>query len=399
MKHLTTLAAFVLLGCAGTSLRTAATTPHRAPMTTRAPGPNEVARVLTSFRGATFVQFGDRTLGRVSTWSDGTVSTDWRTATAPIGAAPIEQTLNVLTSDGEVVQLGDTLPEAPRPEFRVEGSVDVAVGFHWLPCALLGSGAVRCPMESHLGQGAVAEAVYNSLGPLQHIYSATSCGLRTDDTLVCATGEDGPPTVVAEHVLDASLVSDGGWSASGCAVLGDHTVHCWGSNLVGRRGGDDGARVPGLDHIVRVACSHDKSCALRDDGIAFCWGQNFGPDFVEATRSMPRCATETRRVELEPCPPVPPEGDDVRGRMRFNDQRPGGGPEQVVLFPHTAPCLEPGQTAHTSVPTTLTVASDIVDLVAGDGFLWLIRSNRRLVLVRGEDAREITISAVPNRPH
>ncbi len=71
-------------------------------------------------------------------------------------------------------------------------------------------------------------------------------------------------------------VSLGGRHA--CAILGDRTVQCWGSNRFGQLG--DGTKtdrptpiaVEGLDGTSHLALGVAYSCALRLDGTARCWG-------------------------------------------------------------------------------------------------------------------------------
>lgn len=65
-----------------------------------------------------------------------------------------------------------------------------------------------------------------------------------------------------------------------CAVREDGTVWCWGNNESGQLG--DGStlvrphavRVVGLDDAVAVAAGSGHTCALRRDGTAVCWGRN-----------------------------------------------------------------------------------------------------------------------------
>jgi hypothetical protein len=63
-----------------------------------------------------------------------------------------------------------------------------------------------------------------------------------------------------------------------CALLGDGTVSCWGSNGTGQLG--DGTQtdrltpvqVVGLTDAVAIAAGSNHSCALHGDGTVSCWG-------------------------------------------------------------------------------------------------------------------------------
>ena len=66
-----------------------------------------------------------------------------------------------------------------------------------------------------------------------------------------------------------------------CAVLDDGTVRCWGNNSHGEAG--DGTTttpkkfpvaVSNLTNIVSVTAGASHTCAMRADGIVWCWGDN-----------------------------------------------------------------------------------------------------------------------------
>src|SRR5690606_16457937 len=86
--------------------------------------------------------------------------------------------------------------------------------------------------------------------------------------------------VLVEDVVSARAVVAG--SQHSCALLMDGTVRCWGSNEHGQVGDGGmenrltGTQVPGLSNVVAIASSASAThtCAIRDDGTVWCWGQN-----------------------------------------------------------------------------------------------------------------------------
>jgi alpha-tubulin suppressor-like RCC1 family protein len=80
--------------------------------------------------------------------------------------------------------------------------------------------------------------------------------------------------------------------SSGCAVLANGGVSCWGTNEFGQLGTgqvDDNlhvpAAVPGLSDVVSVAMQRDFACALTGAGNVKCWGSNGGSWLGDGTTS------------------------------------------------------------------------------------------------------------------
>lgn len=66
-----------------------------------------------------------------------------------------------------------------------------------------------------------------------------------------------------------------------CAVRGDGSVWCWGSNTAGDCGSLElpenvlaPVRVPGVDDAVRIAAGYHHACALHRAGGVTCWGSS-----------------------------------------------------------------------------------------------------------------------------
>jgi alpha-tubulin suppressor-like RCC1 family protein len=74
-----------------------------------------------------------------------------------------------------------------------------------------------------------------------------------------------------------------------CAVNGDGTLRCWGSNQYGQLG--DGTttdrsspvRVTNLSNVISVAAGATHTCALRANGIVSCWGNNANGELGDGT--------------------------------------------------------------------------------------------------------------------
>lgn len=89
-------------------------------------------------------------------------------------------------------------------------------------------------------------------------------------------GSDINPVLVS-GISGAIAVSAG--SEHACAVMGDHSVRCWGRNFDGQLGNgsttDSGipVAVSGLQAMA-IAAGYSHTCAVATDGTARCWGKN-----------------------------------------------------------------------------------------------------------------------------
>lgn len=169
-----------------------------------------------------------------------------------------------MNSQGQVGN--DRLMTELRPvqALDVSSAVRVAAGQSH-SCAVLSTGRVRC-------------------------WGANTAGQIGDGTT-----ERRMRAVLVEDVVSARAVVAG--SQHSCALLMDGTVRCWGSNEHGQVGDGGmenrltGTQVPGLSNVVAIASSASAThtCAIRDDGTVWCWGQNqFGQigDGTDVTRRM-----------------------------------------------------------------------------------------------------------------
>ena len=97
------------------------------------------------------------------------------------------------------------------------------------------------------------------------------------------TVSDGTHTSAALRIVVSSVVatqvSAGGFQT--CALRSDGTVECWGSDSSGQLGNGNPLTnsstpviVSGLTNVTQIAAGKYHTCALRNDGTVWCWGEN-----------------------------------------------------------------------------------------------------------------------------
>ena len=90
------------------------------------------------------------------------------------------------------------------------------------------------------------------------------CGLSAAGVVYCSA----PGNTLAPLNTTMSFLSI---SAGACGVSSDRRVACWGAGF------GDGLTpvvIPGLDNVARVGAGGSHACAVREDGNAFCWGED-----------------------------------------------------------------------------------------------------------------------------
>jgi len=187
-------------------------------------------------------------------------------------------------------------------------------------CALLAGGTVNCwgyNTKGQLGDGATT----NSSIPVQvkdaagtglltnvtqiSVGRLHACALLRDQTVECwganyygqlgngATTQRAIPVQVKDEagtgrLSNVTQISAGGFHT--CALLGDHTVECWGDNHLGQLGNGttvgssmplqvkDAAGTGTLSNVTQIsAAGHEAgfhTCALLSDRTVECWGFN-----------------------------------------------------------------------------------------------------------------------------
>jgi alpha-tubulin suppressor-like RCC1 family protein len=121
-----------------------------------------------------------------------------------------------------------------------------------------------------------------------------TCAVRADATLWCwganflgqlgtggTTGNDVPQQVTSPAADGWASVSAGGQDT--CAVRADGTLWCWGANINGALGlGTTTGQslpqqvtTPASTGWARVSMGGGHTCAIRGDATLWCWGSNF----------------------------------------------------------------------------------------------------------------------------
>ncbi len=152
--------------------------------------------------------------------------------------------------DGEIADLLEATPE-PHQVVGIENAVAVSAGGQF-SCAVLETGAVKCwgyDGEGQLGDG--------------------------------KSSVENPFPVSVLNVSGATAVAAGAYHA--CALIGDGSVRCWGSDGYGDLGNEPtsgsvstAVSVAGLDDATAVSTGYDHTCVLRQGGVVECWGETYG---------------------------------------------------------------------------------------------------------------------------
>jgi alpha-tubulin suppressor-like RCC1 family protein len=175
-------------------------------------------------------------------------------------------------------------------------------------CAITSIGTVYCWGDNSAGQLGDDNVPHDSLvavpvsaagdlaGPAIQVDAgdAHTCALDVDGIAYCwgrngdgqlGTGSttDAPAPAVVGSLTDRTLVKIATGAQHSCAIDDDGAAWCWGDNSVGQLG------VPGLapastspvrvstvggmtDPVVDIAAGGDTTCAVTDHGAAYCWG-------------------------------------------------------------------------------------------------------------------------------
>ena len=190
--------------------------------------------------------------------------------------------------------------DPPGPVDGLGGAVAISVGFDHA-CALMQDTTVQCWGNVLYANLAVDASVASPLpvarpGTLQREggggWTGSTCALSSDGTVSCwgenAYGEVGngvvgtaQPTPVTVPGLNGvtSIAAGAGYV---CAVLGNGTAACWGSNQQGLGVLGNGTTmdsptpvpVSGLTNVAGIAPGTDHACAQMTDGTFACWGDN-----------------------------------------------------------------------------------------------------------------------------
>ena len=200
--------------------------------------------------------------------------------------------LGSTASTGEPTFVGEigALEVAAGGPLRVEG---VSESF---TCALLNNGQVVCWGAG--GAGQLGREIASSATPLPvllgvdvvDIDSGTgdACAVTAAGSVWCWGVKYGVEPVELPGLADITQVEVG--SRHICALSQSRGVVCTGDNYDGRLGDGVGtdvrfpSKVAEMDDAVSVTAAAQATCAIREDGTAWCWGR--GPA-IEATEPAP----------------------------------------------------------------------------------------------------------------
>jgi alpha-tubulin suppressor-like RCC1 family protein len=165
-------------------------------------------------------------------------------------------------------------------------------------CAIRKDGTAWCwghNDSGQLGDGTATDQLVPSpvamLTDLTAITAGTnhSCALNTKGTVSCwgsnSDGQLGDGTVGggSRSPVQVTPLSNAAGIVTGdshsCALLGDHTVSCWGANDAGQLGasgnGPHGTPLSlGLGDVRVIAAGGSTTCAIDGGGALWCWGLN-----------------------------------------------------------------------------------------------------------------------------
>ena len=168
-------------------------------------------------------------------------------------------------------------------------------------CALTNAGAAKCwgaNWTGQLGDNSTEDRLtpVNVLGLSSGIAALaasteTTCALTILGSMKCwggnSVGQYGNNSAISNSApvdinnisFVATAIAAG--NAHTCAILGDGTIKCWGSNANGKLGGTDVARrstpmdVNGLSSgVLALDAGRSHSCAIVTGGLVKCWGSN-----------------------------------------------------------------------------------------------------------------------------
>jgi alpha-tubulin suppressor-like RCC1 family protein len=224
---------------------------------------------------------GEQTCARLQ---DGTVDCWGRNEFGQVGngtASPFEWNPVPLARITDAVWVGTTGPSVAGESTDDDYS-----------CAILAAGRVACwgdDSGGEIGDGTNQRYVPSPslVSGLEGVQSLSLGGRRVyavlADGTVTAWGSDFYASSILPVAVPglSGVVSVAAAEAHACALLSDGTVACWGDDLLGEVGsgayygqGDTPVAVPGLTGVVALSAGGSHNCALLGDGTARCWGSD-----------------------------------------------------------------------------------------------------------------------------
>ncbi|MGA9761553.1 MAG: hypothetical protein WBQ14_03940 [Gaiellaceae bacterium] len=159
-----------------------------------------------------------------------------------------------------------------------------ALGYADGPHDVIFSGGTGTRTVTNSGGGTVNFGTSTSITFANGISTAGGVlQINTAQTASITVTDDGhhtsaPLRIVVSSVV-ATQISAGGFQT--CALRSDGTVECWGSDSSGQLGNGNPLTnsstpviVSGLTNVTQIAAGKYHTCALRNDGTVWCWGEN-----------------------------------------------------------------------------------------------------------------------------
>jgi len=182
----------------------------------------------------------------------------------------------------------------------IDTATDVALNIYG-GCARLAGGAVKCwgyrflgglddPQPSDFNAEPVAMPGLDDVVDLIDGGYMTHCAVRAGGTAVCwgfnfagslGNGFGSWSPDPAGTVLTGATDLSAGGGRHACAIRSDFKVACWGDNGYGQAGVDKDEQrslyaplaVDTAGQFTSVSAGYQHTCALKDDGTVWCWGE------------------------------------------------------------------------------------------------------------------------------
>jgi alpha-tubulin suppressor-like RCC1 family protein len=209
----------------------------------------------------------------------------------------------------------DLLSHAPAPVPGLADAIHISAGYSHT-CAALADGSARCWGSNGSGQlgdstflqRVAPVSVMDLSGVIATAAGKTSsCALKQNGLVKCwgdnGSGQLGNGNVGATTPMNVAQLSQVASLASGplanhaCALLGNATARCWGSNGNGQLGDNSTTArnlpisVAGLSSAAAISLGTNHSCAISTDGTAKCWGYNLYGQVGDNTTTQRLMAT------------------------------------------------------------------------------------------------------------
>ncbi len=189
---------------------------------------------------------------------------------------------------------GEALENSFNSSFTISHVKQLSVG-GLRTCALLNDGSVYCwGRNPKWGtddwfriskKPEKVEGIANAKILSAHI---EKCIINDEGEVQCWSGVPGhfltAPRLISNIANAIDIQSSTTFS---CALLAEGTVKCWGNNFFGQLGigvtamdktdtrHETPVKVSGIENVIQIQTGSSHACALHQNGIVYCWGDNF----------------------------------------------------------------------------------------------------------------------------